>query len=138
MKYITEEAVEAVLQSLKIEWSRKKQTRALTALPDIFHRLRGNMTQEDNGPTEKAARVAWLDSRIDALVTEWYSLVAPTYEEVEESNSLFYDDIRAEAECCLDPNCTIGKLYLGSEAQTLREFAREEGENEKEKSGDGD
>lgn len=103
--------VRLVYALLKLQWSD---------VPEGYSRA------EDAVPVTKEQRIAQLDKEILRLAEEYYSLIAPTDEENEEAQSLLWDDVRAEAECLIDSNSTLGKLYLADNARCLREYADEE------------
>ena len=78
---------------------------------------------------EKAARIKEVDEQINKLSTEYYQLVAPTVAESQEAEDLLWDDLKAEAECLLDPQSTLGRIYLADNALMYREIV--EADNEK-------
>ena len=77
---------------------------------------------------DKEQRIKELDGQIAKLIDEYYQLVSPTEVEIEQATDLLWDDVKAEAECLIDPNATIGKFNLAEEALFIREMEREEKE----------
>lgn len=81
-----------------------------------------NVTLEER----KSVRINEVEEQLMKLATEFYELVAPTPQEIEAEQDVFWDDIKAEAECLVDPASGLGKWNLAAMVMGVRQDEAEE------------